>query len=537
TSSLAVPGSPTEPEQLQAQEDATRRAPGAVAARKASRTKFENLSNEQAIRLAGEIFPAVIDDPDGGPPALPAGERVTKYLTDHAAQVDLGDGKPAVIESLAPMALETSSGRVPVDLALTEAGEAFEPATPLVDVRIPKRLSEGVRAVDRGVSVTPVAANGVPLTGSRGTRDGASVFFAGTQTDTDTIVKPSSSGFAVDTILRSVNGPQRLFFRVGLPQGASLAPLAGGSGTVQVIKEGVTIATVPAPSARDAAGTPVPVSVSVSGSTLALTVDHSSGEVQYPVEVDPEFTVLGDTTLSEAAWPYASHGSGFYHGINGIGGPMWLGANGGGVAGQSAELYYRTNGDSRIYQVNTVTTLEPTQVTEATYFTGAASIYLELEGSGGYENSVVVAHQGGVVEANHQVCSAAGCVPGNGAEHNLVRLVDLLTENGVVDQVRVTAATVAIAQPKETHATVSYNTASPEVGGTTNVMHAASWFGPNSGAFEFQMNDAGLGVAERKFEYYELGSWKIGEQGLKKYTGGPSCLGVQCAPAQSEVLD
>jgi streptogramin lyase len=540
TSSLAVAGSPTEVEQLQAQEEAKRRAPGAVAERQASRTRFENLNNEQAMRLAGEMFPAVIDDPDGGPPVLPAGEHVTKYLTDHAAQVDLGDGNHAVLESLAPMALETSSGRVPVDLGLTEAGEAFEPATPLVDVRIPKRLSEGVRAVDRGVSVTPVTANGVPLTGSRGTRAGASVFFGGTQTDTDTIVKPSSSGFAVDTILRSVNSPQRLFFRVGLPQGARLAHAASGSDTVRVIKEGVTIATVPAPTARDATGTPVPVSISVSGSTLALTVDHGSGEVQYPVEVDPEFTVLSESTLSEAAWPFVPHGSGFYHGANGTGGPMWLGANGGGSVGQWGELYYKTNGDSRIYQVNTVTSLEPTEVTEAAYFIGEASIYLELEGSGGYENSTVIAHDGGVVEPNHQVCPAAGCVPGNGAEHNLVRLVDLLTANGVVDQVRVSTATVAIAQPKETHATVSYNTSSPELGGTPNVMYTGGWFGPNTGAFEFQMKDVGLGVAERKFEYYESTGWKISgelEQGLKKYRGGPSCVGVQCAPAQSEVLD
>ena len=334
TSSLAVPGSPTEVEQLQAQEEAKWRAPGAVAERKASRTKFENLTNEQAIRLAGEMFPAVIDDPDGGPPALPVGERVTKYLSDHAAQVDLGDGNHAVLESLAPVALETSSGRVPVDLGLSEAGEAFEPATALVDVRIPKRLSEGVRAVDRGVSVTPVTASGVPLTGSRGTRAGATVFYGGTQTDTDTIVKPSSSGFAVDTVLRSVNSPRRLFFRVGLPHGASLAQAAGGAGAVRVVKEGVTIATVPAPSARDAAGTAVPVSTRVSGSTLVLTVDHGSGEVQYPVEVDPEFTVLSDGTLSEAAWLFEAHGSGFYHGTNGSGGPMWLGANGGGSAGQ-----------------------------------------------------------------------------------------------------------------------------------------------------------------------------------------------------------
>jgi streptogramin lyase len=534
-SPLVTLGSPNQAEQVQAQKEAKLTTQEAVAEREASRTKYENLSTEQAAKVAGEAFPAVIAEPAGGPPRLPAGQSITGFLTNDVAQVDLGEGKHGVIESLAPMALQTPSGRVPVDLGLTDVGNAFEPKTPVVDVRIPKRLGEGVQAPGSSLSVTPIG-QGSSLGGSEGTADGAAVFFGNTQTDSDTIVKPSTLGFTFDTLLRSVESPGQLLLRVGLPEGATL--VQAGNGAVQVVKEGVTIATVPAPSARDAAGTAVPVSMSVSGTTLTLTIDRSSGEFEYPIEVDPEFNVTTESSLSERAWLFESHGSGFTHGASG---EMWLGADGEGSSGQWGELYYRTNGDSRIYQVNTETSVEPTEVTNAEYFIAPARIYLELEGSGGYENSVVIAQEEVPVEAKHQICPPAGCASSSGTEHNLVRIGDVLTANGAGDQVRVSSATVSISQPKETHATVSYNTGSTEIDGKANVFYGAGgWIGPNTGAFEFKMKDLGLGVAERKFEWYENGGWTRSaelEQGLKKYLGTPSCVGVQCAESQTEALD
>jgi hypothetical protein len=98
-------------------------------AREESRTKYENLSSEQAATLDSEVFPVMIDDPAGGP----------------------------------------------------------------------------------------------PLGGSEGSLDGATVFYANTQTDIDTVVKPMTGGFDVKSVLRSVESPEQLHFRVGLPEGASLA--------------------------------------------------------------------------------------------------------------------------------------------------------------------------------------------------------------------------------------------------------------------------------------------------------------------------
>jgi hypothetical protein len=289
SSSLAGPlvtaGSPAQGEQAQAAEEAKLANPNAVAEREASRTKFEGLSTEAATKLASETFPAVINEPAGGPPRLPAGQTISGYPTDNAAQIELGKGKHGVIESTAPIAVETSPGqRTPVDLGLGEVGGAFEPKTPVVGVRIPTRLGDGVSLGSTGVSLTPVDGSGASLGGSEGTVDGATVFFANTQTDSDTVVKATTFGFEMDTLLRSEQSPRQLSFLVGLPQGASLVQSAGESGSVQIVDEGAVVAAVLVPSARDAAGTLVPVSMSVSGDTITLTVD--AGEAQFPIAVD-----------------------------------------------------------------------------------------------------------------------------------------------------------------------------------------------------------------------------------------------------------
>jgi hypothetical protein len=287
--------------QLAAAEEARLANPEAVSIREESRTKFSGLSTEQASRVDGEAFPAVIDESGGGLGKLPAGVSVVGYASDDAAQVDLPGGGHGVVESLAPIAVEGSLGqRVPVDLSLAEVGGVFEPRTPVVGVRIPKRLGDGVSLGGTGVSLTPVDGQGVSLGGSEGAVDGMGVFFANTQTDSDTIVKATTFGFETDTLLRSEDSPRELSFRVGLPQGGSLVQAGTGSGLVQVVVEGAVVAAVLAPSAQDAAGVHVPVSMSVSGDVITLVVDDQAGEYQFPVDVDP---TVHDEELTGASKP------------------------------------------------------------------------------------------------------------------------------------------------------------------------------------------------------------------------------------------
>lgn len=83
--------------------------PSAVASREESLTKYKGLGAGEVAELAGQLFPALVNEPDGGPPKVPAGGSITGYLTDNAAQINLGGGKQGVIDSTAPIAIETSA--------------------------------------------------------------------------------------------------------------------------------------------------------------------------------------------------------------------------------------------------------------------------------------------------------------------------------------------------------------------------------------------------------------------------------------------
>jgi hypothetical protein len=542
---LVIADSPMQGEQIAAAEEARRRSSEAIVAREEARTKFMHLDATAAAGVAREAFPGLIREQSGGPPKLQAGQRITGYVNADAAHVELADNENGLVQSLVPMAVPTAHGWSPVNLRLRETSNVYTPENPATEVRIPKHLSEGVQAPATGLSLTPVDAHGAPLDGS-GTLDGATVLFANTQTDTDTVVKPSTLGFALDTMLRSPASPGQLFFRVGLPAGARLAHEQGSGRTqLQVVRDGVTIATIPTPSAHDAAGTTVPVSTSVSGDTLALNVERDTQEFQYPIDVDPEFNTKADSVVNEglpstSAWVYQPHGSGFYHGEY-AGTDVWLGhKEGEGSINQWAELAYQTSGDSKIYEANVnVNEIAPTEfVSNELRFIADNVFFLQLANSGGIEATKVIAQEGHIENpGNEKVCPAAGCAPEYGAEKNAVSLGNSLGSIPRGDQVGMSSASISIAQPKETHTTVSYDKEDAELAGTQNVLYGSgSWLSRHAGALQFTASDKGVGVAESKREKYENGIWEYAFQAKTKYLGTSSCRGIQCSEKQSETL-
>jgi tripartite motif-containing protein 71 len=556
-SSLVIPGAPGESEQVQLQEQAVLVSPEAVAQRVASRTAFENLDAEQAEKVDGEAFSAVIDDPAGGPPALPSGVSIAGYPSDNAASLDLGEGRHGLLESLAPIAMELSPGRrVPVDLGLREVGSVFEPMTPVVGVSIPKRLGGGVSLPGVGVSLTPVDGSGLSLGGSEGVVDGASVFYANTQADADTVVKPTTLGFELDTVLRSIESPEQLSFRVGLPAGVSLVDAGDGSGNVEMMDEGSAIASVIAPSARDAAGTAVPVSMTVSGDVLTLTVDHRAGEYQYPIEVDPyiksdgevtgagkptnwKFCVNGSTTCAHEEGPFQSTGWG--------GEGLVDQARSEYKANETAAFVYQTQGESHIYEFETNTggenlgsniesviqlvgvrekegkqeeEIEGTKILSVNSDYGAkglAGIFMcPKEKSGEKERS-----------------GEEDCGGGFGNPHNIVRFQQTATGAGRHFSDTMWAADVEIEQSNGPEKP-KFNTTEEHLKNDSNRLNVlfgkGAWLSPMQGAFEVHDKDPGIGIS-----FFEINMG--GATALKhEYFEEGKCSGVQCPPEINEPM-
>jgi hypothetical protein len=524
-----------EGQQAQDQVQASLANPEAVAEREASVTKFKGLDTEQAAKLASEDFPAVVDRP-AGPPPLAAGVKSLGFTGSNLEQVQTSAGEVGVVQSTVPMAVASGGGHwAAVNLALRETGGGFEAQNPLLPVRLPKHLAEGAQFA--GVSLTPVDEHGVPLGGSEGVANGASVFFANTQTDTDTVLKPSSTGLEASAVLRSADSPEALYYRVGMPQGASLVASAGGLGA-EVLDEGVAIARVKPPTATDAAGTMVPVSMSVSGDTLVVSVKHDEGSYLYPIMVDPELSGYWQEWSNVVAGDWEFH--------------EWIGYTYE-IAGPELRMKHepgsfqdndyatwseKTKGYTKIFDVYVRDELYPWSSPEGKVrdTPGWLNSYIEIYRPGGSREEKLEL-SGSPYRSEGTVCGAAGCAAaGADAEGNGFLFTLTTNEAGSTgEQFYAHAEEVAtgIAQEHGKHSTVLYNTSSSEIEGHSNVLAGAgSWIGPNSGELEYSSEDGGLGVSESWAEVYGSGGW--GKVQDTNFLSSDLCKGIQCNPNERE---
>ncbi len=532
--SLVVPGSLTAGGEARAAEEAKRDGPEAVAAREASRTKYAGLGAEAQANVASEVDPRVIDSPGGGPPLLPAGQSITTFSADNIATLSLPEGQRGVLESLAPMAVETSSGqRVPIDLALNDVGGAFEPSRPWegVSLRIPKRLADGVSLASGGVSLTPVDEHGVALGGSEGSVVGSTVFYGSTETDTAVAVKPTTFGFDLQTLLYSVSSPQTLYFRVGLAEGVALRQTGTPGGGVQVMDAGQVIGTVAAPSAVDAEGTPVPVSMSITGDTLTLTVDHAEGSYLYPIVADPAMTVSDKYLDLPGNWAFGTDDPEGFVGyeepeVGGfpqvVGVKSKSGGSGKYEAGQYGVVQYPTQHESRVYeffahseQFNNLA--EDTDTTLA-----IANNKKEIENTGG--KAVVLPNSGA---SETILCVESGCGTGSVAEHheNYAQLEEhvLVTgeDGGFAGQLTTASPTTFVAVAQEKGPSVSVDTTDKTFGSAPNGAYPGQWVN-GSGKIGTVPTDPGIGISAASYSSPQASGWGHGFQAV------PECHGVQC---------
>jgi YD repeat-containing protein len=527
--------------------EARRSTPEAFVAREVAQTAYEHLNAAQARRLVARVFPGLIDEPAGGAPSLPADEKVLGYLSDNVAQVSLPTGRRAVVESLEPMALETSPGRYsPIDLAPRGSGDGFQPALPAVSLKIPKRLRDGITLGTTGVSLTPVNSVGAPLAGGEGEVDGATVMYANSVTDGDTLIKPDTLGFSAETLLRGADSPRVLNFRVGMPTGAHLTAVADG---VSVVAYGTTIATVLAPTAVDAEGRPVPVTLGVSDAILSVTVPQLDGEYRLPIAVDPTVIIDGIWSGSEHTrtnWEFQHSEGGKYFTAparpeNGT----WTETIS--ALHSSSEwggLFYTTRGASQIIKAHATGTWNDRKVVIQNYLVlytkKGTEAYTPLPEYAEIEHGGVEREGEGTVCAPALKCSESvegGQPPEN---NNTAGYEQESTGPGTKYNGTNTLSGASVEIKQEKGPEIHFNTESPTIYNEStkenipNVLYGSGgWLGPHSGAFEVKAKDPGLGISSYHVVAPPFVDWReYYAAGWEPYPGaGPQCRGVQCPEA------
>ena len=532
---------------------AARYNPQAVGARERSRVQYAGLGTVGATRLLSRSFPGVIDQPSGGLPSLPKGAHALAYRTSHAVEISLPGHRLGILESSADIAKRGNDGRLrPTNLKLMQAGSGYVPAVSDVPVRIPTSLSSGVSLPGGGISLTPVDASGQALRG-HGLDENASIVYANTEQATDTVIKPTTSGFQMDAALRSQDSPQQLYYELRAPRADRLTQ-DRATGAIRVLSGPRTIATVRPPSAQDAAEASVPASMRLVGHTLIVSVDHRAGSYLYPIEVDPEVNdnQLATTPTGKATnWEFRTSNSGRFAGkaVYESAGKEHVETKGTAEYAASEWAYwgYETKGNSKIYELKARTSAK----------NKGAKIesFLEFEAPGGTEKPKKLLSTEGsepeYAEKATTICAwnaskVEECLATAGKEKNAVHFQQSATASpggsyGFLDSM--SEGIVSISEPAGTHSTSSYNTASAELEFEVekammrrkNALYGTSnWLSKVEGAIQTNSADPGIGVATTTLEYEKgAGSWtSLGRhEYLEKENG---CKGVQCYPSHSE---
>ena len=521
-------------------------SPQAVQARDLSRTAYAGLAGAQAASLARRSFPMQVEQQAGGLPPLPSGARVLGYPTISSARVQLPGGGRAVVESLAPLLTESAPGRaLPIDLSLQRTAGGFEPVRSSSSVLIPTSSRDGAQLTDVGLSMAPADAAGAPVSVG-GAPLGAGVFYADTATDTDTLVKPTDAGFEEDSVLRSAASPQQLRFRLGLPAGARLVAVEDEPGALDLVAGGRTLASISAPRALDAAGADVPVSMTLTGDRLTLSVPHRSGSYQYPILVDP--TVTDHTTLlahpgETGNWAFYTPYSSTFSASEGCS-PHCAGTIGirsgertAVARGEWAALSYPTQGQSRIYQFSPaieISEYEPKLERTISIRSSAGAV----EGGA----SMVVPNPEDYYGDNlheYTICVQSGCsIPsvGDGPSNSAVVEV-FVPNNGTLLYGQMTHLVsapnipegltyVAITQTSSPSA-ASLDTSEATIDGHPNALYPGTWTSTDASsatAVGLYTRDPGIGIDAESLTSPGDPGWST-HQGREAQNG---CAGVQC---------
>ncbi len=257
-------------------------SPAAVQEREESALAYGDLSPAQAEGLLLSTFGDILEELNQDPARYLSDARLDEVREVDAATVTKA-GETQLLEANVPVRAEDEEGELSkVDLSLVPVEGGWEAENPLVEVAIGDSAEEGVELSEAevGISQADAAASAGRLMGDK------NLFFGEVAPDTDLLVSPKSTGVELFDVLRSADSPESIRFDIEMPDGAELR--AGPGGSAEVVDEaGEPSVVIPAPWARDAQGTAVPVEMQVEGNSLILNVAHRQEDFAYPILVDP----------------------------------------------------------------------------------------------------------------------------------------------------------------------------------------------------------------------------------------------------------
>jgi sugar lactone lactonase YvrE len=326
-------------EEDEAEEQAERETPDALDEREESVDAFADISAEQAAELLHSSFAEEIATLNTDPARALSDAKLEKVLPGGTAARVSEDGTAKLLDAGMPVLASDEGDPAKVDLTLTEGDDGLQPQNPLVPVSLPETADESIEVGEDGLAIAP---EGVSDDSDAQLFGDKNAFYPEVQTDTDMLVSPISGGIELFDQLRSADSPEQLRFDLELPDGATLQ--GDGYGGAEVTRAGETIARVPFPTAVDAQGAQVPVTMQVDSSSLVLQVSHRSEDFAYPILVDPSLVEdwyncswynncnLGG--MSSWAWGDSGHGW-IYHSTScfwtcwGSGQGLYIGAESG----------------------------------------------------------------------------------------------------------------------------------------------------------------------------------------------------------------
>jgi endonuclease/exonuclease/phosphatase family metal-dependent hydrolase len=290
----------------QAQRDAARDTTAAHADRAESRDAYRDLSASEALATDRSQLPDAVSDPAFRPFEPDPGAHVERYRNDDtAAVIETAQGDHVLAESDLPLRGTTASGtRAPVDLTLADHGTDFAPESAPVRATLPDELGAAATLPVEGGTIT-VRAQGASVRSVRADDD--KLLYANAQEDTDVLAATLPTGIEFSNIARSPAAPESFEYELGgLPAGAELRTSAGGH-AAEIVDGGQVLAMVDPPTALAADGEPLPVSLSMAGNRIEVTVRHRDRDVAYPIVVDPPIETFAwhdAPTTDYSGWAY-----------------------------------------------------------------------------------------------------------------------------------------------------------------------------------------------------------------------------------------